>query len=120
MRIEAPEGKVYANKLDSSIYFKIAYLGFNDSIDNYILIEEPIEIDGETWHENKKYRIQLSYDNQLTLLELYPEMGVYRKENNIIVYKENENTYFYVNKILDEHRVLLLSFNAIITENNLM
>lgn len=118
MRYEAPEGKVYANKLNASSYFKIADLGINDSIDNYILIDEPLLINGEIWHENKLFQVKLSYDDQLTLLEQYPEMGVYRKQNNIIVYKENDTTYFYVNYILDQHKALLLSFNATITENS--
>jgi len=114
----APEGKIFTNKLDSTIYFKEADLGVNDSIDNWMLTNEPILINGEKWHENKQFQVKLTYDDQLALLEAYPEMGVYRKQNNIIVYKENDTTYFYVNYILDQHKSLLLSFNAIITENN--
>jgi len=43
MRYEAPEGYVYANKLDNSIYGKVIIIGINDSIDNWELILEPKE-----------------------------------------------------------------------------
>lgn len=37
----APDGKMYQAKDDESYIVKELWLGVNDSIDNYILIDEP-------------------------------------------------------------------------------
>jgi hypothetical protein len=42
----APDGYVYALKSDNTIYGKRISLGINDSPDNWELIEEIIEEDG--------------------------------------------------------------------------
>lgn len=37
------------------------------------------------------------------------ELGIYRRDNNIVTYEENDGFYFYVNNLLPEHRELFES-----------
>lgn len=74
----------------------------------------------ELWHEeNMKIQIIMSFENNIKMLELYPEIGVYRKKNNIGTYMVNNFTYSYCNYLLDEHRMLLTGFGGIINERNI-
>lgn len=66
----------------------------------------------KNWHEDKNIQIVQSYDDLLEMLELYPEIAVYRRDNNIQTHKENNKVYVYVNELFQEHRDILESFNA--------
>jgi len=71
----------------------------------------------EIWHdETKSIQIIQSNDDCLAMLDEYPEIAVYRKENNIETIRENGLVYVYVNTLLTEHRTLLEQFNAEINE----
>jgi hypothetical protein len=50
------------------------------------------------------------------MLDEYPEVGVFRKQNSIITYRENGYVYVYVNTLFPEHRALFEQFNAEINE----
>jgi hypothetical protein len=50
------------------------------------------------------------------MLGNYPQIGVYRKDNNIETIRENGLVYVYVNTLLPEHRTLLEQYNAEINE----
>lgn len=83
--------------------------------------EEIITVEGtEIWHEaDMKIQIKMSFENNIKMLESYPEIGVYRKENNIGTYIVNNYTYSYCNYLLDEHRALLTAFGGIINEREI-
>ena len=69
------------------------------------------------WHdETKSIQIIQSNDDCLNMLGDYPEIAVYRKENNIETIRENGLVYVYVNTLLPEHRALLEQYNAEINE----
>ena len=69
----------------------------------------------EIWHEdNMNIQIKMSFENNVLMLEEYPEIGVYRKVNKINTYNLNNFTYTYVNYILPEHESLLINFGGII------
>jgi len=71
----------------------------------------------EIWHdETKSIQIIQSNDDCLNMLGDYPEIAVYRKENNIETIRENGLVYVYVNTLLPEHRALLEQYNAQINE----
>ena len=80
--------------------------------------EEIVTVEGnEIWHETDMIiQIKMSFENNIKMLEQYPEIGVYRKENNIGTYIVNSYTYSYCNYLLDEHRALLTAFGGIINE----
>ena len=80
--------------------------------------EEVITVKGsEIWHEpNCKIQIKISFENNILMLQQYPEFAVYVKNNNINSYIVENYVYLYVNYILDEHRYLLTMFGAIIIE----
>jgi len=69
------------------------------------------------WHEeDKAIQIVQSNNDCLNMLEEFPEVGVFRKQNNIITYRENGFVYVYVNNLFPEHRALFLQFNSTINE----
>ena len=69
------------------------------------------------WHdETKSIQIIQSNNDCLAMLDEYPEIAVYRKENNIETIRENGLVYVYVNTLLPEHRTLLEQYNAEINE----
>lgn len=68
------------------------------------------------WHEDKQIQIVQSNEDLLSMLEEYPEIAVYRKENNITTYRESGRVYVYVNWILDEHRSIFENYDAEINE----
>ena len=82
--------------------------------------EEIITVEGnELWHESDcKIQIIMSFENNILMLQQYPEFAVYVKTNNIKSYIVENYVYLYVNYILDEHRYLLTMFGAIINEKN--
>ena len=78
------------------------------------LVNIPLE---NKWHdETKSIQIIQSNDDCLNMLGDYPEIAVYRKENNIETIRENGLVYVYVNTLLPEHRTLLEQYNAEINE----
>lgn len=78
------------------------------------LVNIPLE---NKWHEPEKtIQVKQSNDDCLAMLNEYPEVGVFRKENNIITYRENGFVYVYVNTLFPEHRALFEQFNAEINE----
>jgi hypothetical protein len=69
------------------------------------------------WHdETKSIQIIQSNDDCLNMLGNYPQIAVYRKDNNIETIRENGLVYVYVNTLLPEHRALLEEYNAEINE----
>jgi len=58
----------------------------------------------------------MSKDNSIALSEDAPEMALYRKANNIKLYKEPDGVYFYVNTFEPGHREFLEQY-ATITPN---
>jgi len=71
----------------------------------------------EIWHDpTKSIQIIQSNDDCLNMIGDYPEIAVYRKENNIETIRENGLVYVYVNTLLPEHRALLEQYNAQINE----
>jgi len=69
------------------------------------------------WHdETKSIQIIQSNNDCLAMLDEYPEIAVYRKENNIESIRENGFVYVYVNNLFPEHRALFEQFNAEINE----
>ena len=85
-------------------------------IDNTILTLEDI-LPGMLWHDNTcNIRIKMANINNLLMLQSYPELGVYIKENSINSVIDSNYTYIYVNNILQEHRMLLEAYGANIIE----
>ena len=89
-------------------------------IDNFFYTDDDLS-PGYLWHDSGcTMRIKISNHNNLTLLQSYPELGMYIKMNNINSYIESNYSYMYVNYILPEHKTLLEAYGAIIitkTEN---
>ena len=70
---------------------------------------QPVPIDN--WYDvNCTIEIKLSYKNNLLMLQQYPELGMYIKQNNINSYIENGFVFLYVNFILPDHLYLLNMF----------
>jgi hypothetical protein len=119
-RIDNPKDKTTTKYIDVVELFEFEYVLKDSITEQYItdyieivdeLPEKPI------WHD-ETCSIQTLQNNEdcLAMLDAYPEIGVYRKQNNIETIRENGFVYVYVNYILDEHRTLLENFNAKITE----
>ena len=68
------------------------------------------------WHEDKQIQIVQTNEDLLEMLNEFPEIAVYRKQNDIETYMESGKVYLYVNYIMDEHRAILEKFNAEINE----
>jgi len=80
-----------------------------------------VDFEPDFWHEPEKhYKVFLKYEDSARLNIDFPEMGVYRKENGIFTYTVVDGICMYVNWILDAHKELLLLYNAIITENEII
>ena len=85
-------------------------------LDVTILSEEDI-LPGTLWHESGcTIRVKMRFENNLTMLQNYPELGVYIKQSGINSFVEQGYTYIYVNYLLPEHRALLEAFGATIIE----
>ena len=117
-RIDNPNDKITERYTEIIKVFEFEYVLKDNITEKYItdyieiveeLPEKPI------WHDDN-YSIQIvqSKDDCLNMLDNYPEIGVYRKDNNIENIRENGFVYIYVNYILPEHILLLEGFNAII------
>lgn len=70
----------------------------------------------EIWHEDKQIRIKISNVESLNMVESFPEIAIYRKENEIKTYKDDLYTYTYLSVLYPEHRALFQMFNAEILE----
>lgn len=85
-----------------------------DIID-YISINSLKDINSisDIWHDDTA-TIQLiqTFEDSLQMLEDFPEIGMYRKQNNLIPIKENGYIYFYLNHLLDEHKTILENYNT--------
>ena len=87
--------------------------------DQYPTFEEVEVLTSEEtfWHEPEKtIQVKQSNEDCLAMLDEYPEVGVFRKQNSIITYRENGFVYVYVNTLFPEHRALFEQFNAEINE----
>jgi hypothetical protein len=83
-----------------------------------VCIEFEITEEDVVWHEPSfDKQIKMSFEDNINMLLLYPEIAVYRKTNNIKTYIEDNFTYNYVNTILPEHQAVLEAFNVVITNN---
>lgn len=82
------------------------------------LVEDTTTPDFE--HE-KRFEVKGENGKYLKLLEDFPEMGIYRKVNNIAIYTEKGFQIFYVNTFLPNHKELLeqyLGINSITDRQN--
>jgi hypothetical protein len=69
----------------------------------------------EAWHdESQSIQIVLTLEQNTDLVTNVPEIAMYRKQNNIIVHRDEKFVYSYVNWLLEEHESLLLSYGAVI------
>ena len=106
-------GYIYLDGTDIDLSGKVYCCSI---IDDRILTQEDI-LPGTLWYDlTCSMRIKISNNNNLLMLQSYPELGVYIKSNGIFSIIEDEQTYIYVNTILPEHRALLEAFGANIIE----
>ncbi len=122
-KIIADDGLELYQIENPSIYGKVFFLGKNDSPENYL---ERIETDESSilppppptnymWHDvTCNIQILMTYEQNLRLLNDYPEFGVYRKENNLNTIVDGGYVYTYVNYVLDVHKMLLTAYGAVI------
>jgi hypothetical protein len=81
-------------------------------IDDVPKTEEDI-LPGTLWHDQAcNIRVKISFQNNLMMLQSYPELGDYIKANNINSYLSDNYVYIYVNYLLDAHKALLQAFGA--------
>lgn len=71
------------------------------------LVEDTSTID---YDPEKRYEVKCENEKYLKLLEDFPEMGIYRKVNNIAIYTEKGYQIFYVNYFLQGHREILTQY----------
>ena len=112
-----PQGSTTTNYANPFIFNGFGYV----IMDSYTLPFFPdyIEVVNSLplWHdETKSIQIIQSNDDCLNMIGDYPEIAVYRKDNNIETIRDNELVYVYVNTLLPEHRALLEQYNAQINE----
>lgn len=112
-----PQGSTTTNYANSFIFGGFGYVVKDDYTTpffaDYIAYVDSLPI----WHEaDKTIQVKQSNDDCLAMLDEYPEVGVFRKENNIITYRENGFVYVYVNTLFPEHKALFEQFNAEINE----
>jgi len=112
-----PQGSTTTNYANSFIFSGFGYVVKDDYttpfFPNYIAYVDSLPI----WHEaDKTIQVKQSNDDCLSMLDEYPEVGVFRKENSIITYREKGYVYVYVNTLFPEHRALFEQFNAEINE----
>jgi hypothetical protein len=69
-------------------------------------------------HGSREGKIQVffKYLDASSMVQSYPDLMVYIRENAIPIIFEVEGVYIYLSVIYDEHRNLFNYFNAIITE----
>lgn len=67
----------------------------------------------DLWHDNNcLIQITQSNDDCLQMLEEYPEIALYRKQEGIATFRQYNNIYNYVNYVLVVHYELLKSYNC--------
>ena len=116
-RIENPQDTVTQRYTEGTIFYGFGYIIKDAVTEQYITDYLEILDEIPQWHEpNKSIQVKQSNDDCLAMLDEYPEVGVFRKENNIITYRENGFVYVYVNTLFPEHRALFEQFNAEINE----
>jgi hypothetical protein len=62
---------------------------------------------------DKDFQVFMSKDQSIAISEDMPELGVYRKQNNIRLYKEPDGVYFYVNYFEPGHREFLENYGKV-------
>ena len=112
-----PNNKIsnYANAEDiRGSYYILKDVVTEQYITDYVEVVSELP-EKEIWHDKtKSIKISQSYQDSLEMLEEYPEIALYRKENGIKTIKENGFVYIYVNELFDEHRTILEKYNTII------
>lgn len=112
-----PQGSTTTNYANPFIFNGFGYVIMDSYtlpfFPDYIEIVDSLPI----WHEaDKTIQVKQSNDDCLAMLDEYPEVGVFRKENSIITYREKGYVYVYVNTLFPEHKALFEQFNAEINE----
>jgi hypothetical protein len=116
-RANNPQDTVTQRYTDGTVFFVFGYIVKDAVTEQYITDYLEILEEVPRWHEeDKSIQIIQSNNDCLNMLEEYPEVGVFRKQNNIITYRENGFVYVYVNNLFPEHRALFLQFNSTINE----
>ena len=118
-RIDNPNDNITQKYADSFTFGGFGYVVKDSVTEQYVTDFVGVVDDFPFWHEaDKTIQVKQSNDDCLAMLNEYPEVGVFRKENNIITYRENGYVYVYVNTLFPEHRALFEQFNAEINEQN--
>jgi len=116
-RANNPNDNITQKYVDSFIFGGFGYVVKDSVTEQYITNFVGVVDDFPFWHEaDKKIQVKQSNEDCLAMLDEYPEVGVFRKQNNIITYRENGFVYVYVNTLFPEHRALFEQFNAEINE----
>ena len=116
-RIDNPSDNITQKYCDSFIFGGFGYVVKDSVTEQYVTEFVGVVDDFPYWHEPEKtIQVKQSNEDCLAMLDEYPEVGVFRKENNIITYREKGFVYVYVNTLLPEHRTLLEQYNAQINE----
>ena len=116
-RIDNPNDNITQKYVDSFLFGGFGYVVKDSVTEQYITDFVGVVDDFPFWHEaDKTIQVKQSNDDCLSMLDEYPEVGVFRKQNNIITYRENGFVYVYVNTLFSEHRALFEQFNAEINE----
>lgn len=116
-RIDNPNDTITQIYTEGTIFLGFGYIDKDNVTEQYVTDFVGVVDDFPFWHEpNKSIQVKQSNNDCLAMLDEYPEVGVFRKENNIITYRENGYVYVYVNTLFPEHRALFEQFNAEINE----
>ena len=108
---EIQDGWFWFNARESAIDF-FGIVEENMDTSTPMLPTRPIS---HPWHDiTCSMQIIMTYEQNLNMLSQFPEFGLYVKQNNINTIIENGFIYSYVNYILEEHNLLLISFGAVI------
>lgn len=68
------------------------------------LVEDTSTTDFEP---EKRFEVKGKDEDYLKLLEAYPELGMYRKQTNLVIHKEKGFQIFYTDAFLAGHREIL-------------
>jgi hypothetical protein len=63
------------------------------------------------WHSNTLFRIVMTYEDNIKLLQLHPGFAQYVVDAGLLSIPENGYTYIYVNYVYDDHRALFNQLN---------
>ena len=86
--------------------------------ENGLIASEAITVKESVWHEQTALRIFQKHQDTNDMIDAMPDIVEYFKQSGMTRYSTEKGNYWYVNFILEEHRQLLESFNAVITERN--